>query len=240
MKELPDLPERWQYICLAYLGDLGRGKSKHRPRNDVKLFGGEYPFIQTGEVKANSVIKTFSQIYNEFGLSQSKLWAKGTLCITIAANIAETCFLGIEACFPDSIVGFSACIGICNSKYIDYFLQSAKQKIETFAPATAQKNINLTILEDLLIPYCSLSEQQKILEEIETRLSVCDEMEKTIKDSLKKAESLRQSILKKAFEGKLTEKWREEHPELITGENSAEALLKKITTKHTNNTKKDE
>jgi type I restriction enzyme S subunit len=72
------------------------------------------------------------------------------------------------------------------------------------------------------------SEQQAIAQEIESRLSVCDQFEQTIEDSLKKAEALRQSILKKAFSGELTRQWREKHPELITGENSAEKLLEKI------------
>lgn len=91
---LPAIPEEWHYIALKYLGDLGRGKSKHRPRNDPKLFvDGKYPFIQTGDVKAaTNCITSFTKQYGEFGLSQSKLWPKGTLCITIAANIAETAF----------------------------------------------------------------------------------------------------------------------------------------------------
>jgi type I restriction enzyme, S subunit len=73
-----------------------------------------------------------------------------------------------------------------------------------------------------------LSQQQAVVSEIETRISVCDQMEQTIEDSLKKAEALRQSILKKAFEGELTREWREAHPELISGENSAESLLAHI------------
>ena len=84
------------FVPLATLGDLGRGKSKHRPRNDAALFeNGKYPFIQTGEVKAAPKhITCYSKMYGDFGLQQSKLWPKGTLCITIAANIAETAFLG--------------------------------------------------------------------------------------------------------------------------------------------------
>ena len=79
-----------------------------------------------------------------------------------------------------------------------------------------------------LIPFSSLAEQKQIVSEIETRLSICDQLEQTIEDSLNKAEALRQSILKKAFEGELTRDWREKHPELITGENSVEKLLEKI------------
>lgn len=203
LKELPKLPYGWIYNHLAHAGDLGRGKSKHRPRNDKILFGGKYPFFQTSEVKAQEIITNYTQTYNDIGLSQSKIWPKGTLCITIAANIAETGFLGIDACFPDSIVGFTPFKSIINSKYIDYFFHLAKTEISAWAPATAQKNINLTILENLVIPFCTLLEQHQIVQEIESRLSVCDKTEENIKENLKKAEALRQSILKKAFEGKL-------------------------------------
>ena len=94
---------------LPELGEFGRGVSKHRPRNDPMLLGGIYPLIQTGDV-ANSelYITSYNSTYSEFGLKQSKMWDKGTLCITIAANIAKTAILGIDACFPDSIVGFNA------------------------------------------------------------------------------------------------------------------------------------
>lgn len=202
---LPAIPEEWHYIALKYLGDLGRGKSKHRPRNDPKLFvDGKYPFIQTGDVKAaTNCIATFTKQYGEFGLSQSKLWPKGTLCITIAANIAETAFLGIDACFPDSVVGFTPNESIL-AEYVRYFVESQKIRLWAFAPATAQKNINLDTLENLIVPYCSIDEQRVVISEIESRLSVCDSIEQTVDAALQQAEAMRQSILKDAFEGKLT------------------------------------
>lgn len=203
-KSLPAIPKEWQYIALSNLGDLGRGKSKHRPRNDPKLFyGGKYPFLQTGEVKAaKQYITEYSKMYGEFGLQQSKLWPKGTLCITIAANIAETAFLGIDACFPDSVVGFTPYEHII-PEYIKYFIESQKLRLWAFAPATAQKNINLDTLENLIVPYCSVEEQQLVIAEIEARMTICDSIEQTVDTALQQAEAMRQSILKKAFEGEL-------------------------------------
>ena len=154
---LPLIPDEWKYILLSQLGDLGRGKSKHRPRNDAKLFeNGKYPFLQTSEVKnAEKYITEYSKMYGDFGLAQSKLWPKGTLCITIAANIAETAFLGIDACFPDSVVGFTP-NEFVNAWYIKYFIESQKLRLCAFAPATAQKNINLETLEKIIVPFCSI------------------------------------------------------------------------------------
>lgn len=123
--ELPELPEGWVWVTLPHLGELARGKSTHRPRNDPRLFGGGYPFIQTGEVrKANGNITTYTETYNEFGLEQSRIWPKGTLCITIAANIAETAILNFSACFPDSIVGFVTNEEYCDVRFIEYFMRT--------------------------------------------------------------------------------------------------------------------
>ena len=212
----------WDMRSLDKLGDLGRGKSKHRPRNDPRLFiDGKYPFVQTGAVKAaNGRITGYEIMYGEFGLRQSKLWPVGTLCITIAANIAETAVLGIEACFPDSVVGFTANEELVRPKYVDFFIQSAKQMLWYYAPATAQKNINLNTLEKLQVPYCSLIEQDEIIAAIESRLSLCDKMEQLVDENLAKAQALRQSILKKAFAGELVPQDPNDEP--------AEKLLERI------------
>ena len=92
----------WDSTVLGLLGTLDRGMSRHRPRNAPELLGGPYPLVQTGDV-ANSggYITRYSSTYSEIGLRQSRMWPAGTLCITIAANIAKTGLLTFEACFPE-------------------------------------------------------------------------------------------------------------------------------------------
>lgn len=203
INKLAPIPSEWKYVYLSDLGELGRGKSKHRPRNDKRLFeNGIYPFFQTGDVKsAPNLLVDCKKKYGEFGLAQSKLWPAGTLCITIAANIAETCFLGIEGCFPDSIVGFTPDERKVFKEYVRYFIEASKIRLWAYAPATAQKNINLNTLENLIVPYCNIDEQRFIVAEINARLSLCDHIEQTVDTALSQAEAMRQSILKKAFEG---------------------------------------
>lgn len=200
-----ELPEGWKIVELKDICEIKRGRSKHRPRNEPTLFGGNYPFIQTGDIRnANGgYISKFSQTYSDKGLQQSKLWPKGTLCLTIAANIGETAILGLEACFPDSIVGLICDTKLILNKYTNYFFISYKSKLDELAPATAQKNINVEILEKVKIPLPSLEEQLKIIDELESKLTLCDKIEETINNCLQQSESLRQSILKQAFEGKL-------------------------------------
>ncbi|WP_419782264.1 restriction endonuclease subunit S [Malaciobacter marinus] len=135
---------------LTDLGSVNRGKSKHRPRNDESLFGGEYPFIQTGEVKsANFYLNTFSETYNKKGLAQSKLWKKGTLLITIAANIAETAILDIEACFPDSIIGFIPYENKSDVKFVKYYLDYIKRKLQIISQGTTQDNMSVEKLTSM-------------------------------------------------------------------------------------------
>ncbi|RTL48804.1 MAG: hypothetical protein EKK39_12040 [Sphingobacteriales bacterium] len=212
----------WELKPLGKVAIVKRGKSKHRPRNAPELFGGKYPFIQTGDVRAANgrIVKEYSETYSDFGLKQSKLWPKGTLCLTIAANIADTAFLGFDACFPDSVVGITSDPSVLNLEYVNFYIQKIKQEIEGKASATAQKNINVEFLEALEIPVPNPIQQVKIVHDIESRLSVCDKIEETIERSLQQAEALRLSIIKKAFEGKLVPQDPNDEP--------AEKLLERI------------
>lgn len=219
----------WKIQSLSDLGVLARGKSKHRPRNDPRLFGDKYPFIQTGEVANSSGrIKGANKFYSEFGLSQSKLFPKDTLCITIAANIADTAILEIEACFPDSVVGFISDKDKSHVSFVKYLIDVNKDNLEAFAPATAQKNINLKVLNELKLPIPDIKEQAEIVRRVEQLFAYADTIEKQVNNALARVNNLTQSILAKAFRGELTAQWRTENPELISGENSAAALLEKI------------
>ena len=136
---------------LSTLGALDRGVSKHRPRNDPKLLGGSWPLVQTGDVATSGgYITAYSATYSDLGLAQSKLWPAGTLCITIAANIGKTGVLGFDACFPDSVVGFTA-EDEATVEYVRHFLNFLQPALEAQAPLSAQRNINLKVLRGLRI-----------------------------------------------------------------------------------------
>jgi type I restriction enzyme S subunit len=206
-EEIPfEIPENWVWCRLGDAGNLKRGKSKHRPRNDSRLFdGGRFPFIQTGDVSKaknnNDLITTINGFYNEFGLAQSEIQPKGTLCITIAANIAECGFLDFDACVPDSIVCFQA-IDKATEVYVYHYFKLAKADLERFAPATAQKNINLGILNDLPIPLPPLSEQKRIVAEIEKQFAKTKQLKEYIIANQQATEQLLKALLHQAFEVK--------------------------------------
>ena len=156
---------------------FGRGKSKHRPRNDARLYGGDIPFIQTGDIRgAGKWIENFSKTYSDFGLEQSKKWEKGTLCITIAANIAETGLLGFDACFPDSIIGFVANPEFAITEYVYYYLNSIKDHLANKSYGSAQDNLNLAIFSSLKIPVPSLEIQSRIVEVLDNFDTICNDL----------------------------------------------------------------
>jgi len=155
--------KRWPSHKLDDLGFVGRGKSKHRPRNAPSLYGGSYPFFQTGDIKAANLLLTdYTQTYNEKGLAQSKLWEPGTLCITIAANIAETAILGIKGCFPDSVVGFVPDPEKADVRFIKYYIDLIKLEMQNVSKGTTQDNLSLDKLLTFDFHVPLLSEQRRI------------------------------------------------------------------------------
>lgn len=185
------LPE----ATLPELGEFGRGVSKHRPRNDPKLLGGEYPLIQTGDVAAaNLYITTYNSTYSELGLKQSKMWKKGTLCITIAANIAKTAILDFDACFPDSVVGFLA-NEKTNNVFIHYWFSFFQEILESQAPESAQKNINLKILSELKVIVPEKAKQDKFVKFVQQ----VSKSKTAIQKALDKTQLLFDSLMQKYF-----------------------------------------
>lgn len=200
-------PKGWNVEPLGTLGELDRGRSRHRPRNDPRLLGGPYPFIQTGDVAgAHGYIRTHTATYSEFGLSQSKMWPTGTLCITIAANIAASAILGFDACFPDSVVGFTSGPRT-NAAFVRVLLGFLRPILESSAPQMAQKNINLKILRDINVPVPPKELQDRFAGEHDCVVSMAENARKSA-DWL---ETLFTVLLHRAFSGDLTARWREAH-----------------------------
>lgn len=187
---------KWEYKTLDQLGTVSRGKSKHRPRNDPKLFGGKYPFIQTADVKnADYYITKYSDTYNESGLAQSKLWDKGTLCITIAANIADTGVLAFPACFPDSIMGFVPFEGVANTRFIKYCFDRLQRDCKQISQGTAQDNLSWEKLSTIKFCIPEYKEQCRIAD----ILSAYDDLIENNQKQIKLLEEVAQRLYKEWF-----------------------------------------
>ncbi|MDD2307213.1 MAG: restriction endonuclease subunit S [Prolixibacteraceae bacterium] len=202
LEEVFENGKDWKKEPLNKVAKVERGKSKHRPRNDQKLFGDSYPFIQTGDVRsANKYIDKYEVCYSEFGLKQSRLWNKGTICLTIAANIGDVAILGFDACFPDSVVGITP--NSMNNEFLYYYLKTLQLQLDKKANSAAQKNINLKILSEIDVPVPSIEIQNSFAD----RFSRLEEKQFQIlsaqQSKLTYLKALKSSLLDRAFKGEL-------------------------------------
>ena len=154
----------WTARRLDQLGYLSRGRSRHRPRDAVHLYNGPYPFVQTGDVKhAGLYITDYEQTYSEAGLEQSRLWPAGTLCITIAANIADTAILAIDGCFPDSVIGFIPDEKKADARFVKYLFDATiQQRVQQFTQGAAQDNLSQEKLLSIDFAVPDVTEQKRI------------------------------------------------------------------------------
>jgi type I restriction enzyme S subunit len=186
----------WEPSKLNELGFVGRGKSKHRPRNDPSLYGGPYPFFQTGDIKAaDFYLQEYSQTYSDKGLAQSKLWEPGTLCITIAANIAETAILKIRGCFPDSVVGFIPDQSKADVRFVKYYIDTIKMQMQSASLGTTQDNLSL----DKLLTFDILTPHLPIQQKIAAILSAYDDLIENNTRRIKILEEMAQAIYREWF-----------------------------------------
>lgn len=194
----------WQSFKLREVGTLQRGRSRHRPRYAFHLFNGPYPFIQTGEVReARKYVSTFENTYSEAGLAQSKLWPKGTLCITIAANIAELAILGFDACFPDSVLGFIPDETRSDLDFVYYTLTHFQKQLKHIGEGSVQDNINLGTFEDIEFPFPPLSEQKAIasvLSSLDDKIDLLHRQNKTL-------EAMAETLFRQWFIEEAKEDW---------------------------------
>jgi type I restriction enzyme S subunit len=160
--EVGVIPEDWEVLPFGKLAHIERGKFTARPRNDPRYYGGDIPFIQTGDVtNANGHITTYSQTLNAEGLKVSKRFPRGTLFFTIAANIGDVGFATFDAACPDSLVAITP-TQHTDKNWLSYELAKRKSSFESIATHNAQLNINLEKLRPYLLPHPPLPEQRAI------------------------------------------------------------------------------
>jgi type I restriction enzyme S subunit len=157
------IPQDWRVLRLEEIAQVSRGKFTHRPRNDPRFYGGQHPFIQTGDVAAaeGEYVSTFSQTLSDRGASVSQEFPAGSIAITIAANIADTAILAIPMFFPDSVVG-AIVNAEHNIRFVELSIRRAKRVLDARAPQSAQKNINLQDLRPLQLTAPGRNEQNEI------------------------------------------------------------------------------
>ena len=195
--EIGPLPGDWAIAPFGALALIERGKFSARPRNDPRFYGGDIPFLQTGDVtRSGGVIEQYSQTLNADGLRVSRLFPKGTLLFTIAANIGDVGITAFDAACPDSLVAVSPRSSV-DKQWLFYELARRKEDFEKLASPGAQLNINLEKLLPYLLPVPSRVEQCEIgvaLSDVDALLAGLDRL-------IAKKRNLKQAAMQQLLTG---------------------------------------
>ena len=197
----PEVPAHWEVQQIKRLCSLVRGQFTHRPRNDPALYDGPYPFIQTGDITAaGKYIRTHSQTLNELGLSASKQFPKGTLVMSIAANIGDVAILDFEACFPDSMIGMIP-RRKTNLDFLYYLMRSMRGIMLRSAVQSTQLNLNYVRIGTNFAPVPPLKEQAAIAEYLDAKEHEFQLLSSTIETQIATLTAYRKSLIHECVTG---------------------------------------
>jgi type I restriction enzyme, S subunit len=200
---LGDIPKNWKVKRVKYISQILRGKFTHRPRNDPRMYDGKYPFIQTGDItSAQKYIKEYHQTLSEEGFTVSKQFPKGTLVMTIAANIGDIAILDFEACFPDSIVGFVP-KDFINIDYLYNLFVAMRQELFRVAPINTQLNLNVERIGTLWAVVPPMQEQVEIVTFIEAESTKIDDAISKSQKEIELIQEYRTTLISNAVTGKI-------------------------------------
>ena len=200
---LGDVPEHWEVRRLSQVSRIVRGKFTHRPRNDPSLYDGPYPFIQTGDIAgASKMIMRYTQTLNERGFAVSTMFPRGTLVMTIAANIGDVAILGFDACFPDSVVGFGPSKNL-HRDHLYYLFTAMKREFLREAPVNTQGNLNVDRIGSRKIPFPPFSEQASIVGHIDKATADIDAAVVRTRRQIDLMEEYRTRLIADVVTGKL-------------------------------------
>ncbi|BCH49402.1 TPA: restriction endonuclease subunit S [Escherichia coli] len=190
------VPKGWSEHTLDDLALVERGKFSVRPRNDPRYYGGDMPFVQTGDVTSSGTyLKSFSQTLNENGIGVSKVFPKNTILITIAANIGDTAITTFEVACPDSVVAIQPYKHVADVYWLKKYLETRKTDLDAQSTQNAQKNINLQVLKPLLILTPPYAEQKKIAQILLAWDKAISVTEKLLANSQQQKKALMQQLL---------------------------------------------
>jgi type I restriction enzyme S subunit len=193
------IPSDWEVKKLGEVASLKRGKFTPRPRNNPIYYGGEIPFVQTGDVtKSNGKIINYTQTLNKEGLAVSTLFNQGTILMTIAANIGYTGILQIDMACPDSLVAINGLEEMDNS-FLNFYFSFRREKLEELATTGAQMNLNIERLSPFQIPLPPTKAEQTA---IATALSDADALISGLEKLIVKKRNIKQGAMQKLLQPK--------------------------------------
>jgi len=217
MDWLPEVPAHWKVTQIKRACEIVRGKFTHRPRNDPAFYNGEYPFVQTGDITAAlKYIRSYSQTLNELGLIVSKVFPRGTLVMSIAANIGDVAILDFEACFPDSMVGLIPGPHT-DLNFLYYLMRAMKSIMLRSAVLSTQLNLNYVRIGTNFASFPSKKEQEEIAAFLDAKEQELNSLRMSIKAQITTLLAYRKSLIHECVTGQ----WRVTEADLARLEKKA-------------------
>ena len=206
LKELPELPDGWVWEKLQKISLLVTDGDHNPPKRTLDGI----PHLTAKNI-SNYKVNFFNCTYissEDYEVTKKRYTPTGgDIIVTCVGTLGRTAIVpsGVEFSADRNLAAIRLTAKGINIQLLHFYLNtsSAQQIMNTSSGSTAQPHLYLSDIREMTLPIPSQKEQTQIVQEIESRLSVCDQVEENIQEGLAKAEALRQSILKKAFEGKL-------------------------------------
>ncbi|EGT5701536.1 restriction endonuclease subunit S [Cronobacter sakazakii] len=223
------IPKSWQWYRLGHISL----KITDGAHNTPKVLSEGYPYIMAKDLTKGKLDFSEKRFISE--KDHKELYLKcipevgDLLVVNIGAGTGNNVLIDSEIEFSFKNIAIIKKSRLITPTYLKIFFDSQKNRIfNEQTKGGAQPFLSLSVLNDIPFALPPLPEQHEIVRRVEQLFAYADTIEKQVNNALNRVNSLTQSILAKAFRGELTAQWRAENPELISGENSAAALLEKI------------
>ncbi|EEC9778333.1 restriction endonuclease subunit S [Escherichia coli] len=227
----------WEWVCFEQICETDNNALKAGPfgsalKKSDCVKSGHKVYGQEQVISGQESLETYRITEDKYQQLKSCATKPGDILISLVGTIGKTLILSnlAETGIINPRLVKIALHSEIQRQYVKLYLDGplAYDFFKGFSHGGTMDILNLGILKELPIPLPSLEEQREIVRRVEQLFAYADTIEKQVNNALARVNNLTQSILAKAFRGELTAQWRAENPELISGENSAAALLEKI------------
>jgi type I restriction enzyme S subunit len=227
---LTEVPTSWINTNIGYVFDVYVGATPSRKNEDY--WNGDVSWVSSSEV-AFCRINSTKETVTKLGLAKTStnIHPPGTVMLAMIGQgktRGQVALLDIEACHNQNTAALRVPTNFVVSEYLYFYLTKQYEETRRVGGGNNQQALNKSFVQSLEFPLPPFNEQTEIVRRVEQLFAHADKIEQQVQAAQQRVDKLTQSILAKAFRGELTTQWRKDNPDLITGDNSAEALLTKI------------